>query len=230
MTLYLIQNSLKATSRSQALVFGFRSLLSSSAPITRKNPDLVGSPDVISNIRPVIYDDVWFQAISSFSNASGTSLPSISIPSSASNLVRPDKNTEHPYSLSEFNASTTGSHRTITEDEREAWDLQLRLQKQSLDAFNHAFWTDTNSRFNAYKSFVESSTKSSSDYIGAAPEMQEQMLEEATAVFYRIWLDNEKKRQKEYAMELYSRIFSLVWLTFRRKVQGVRWAMKAMMG
>jgi hypothetical protein len=101
----------------------------------------VGSPDVISNLRPAIYDGIWFTAVSSIPSEENTAEGSSALPST---LVHPNPTTSHPYSLDEFNSASQGkgaAHDPF-HDEREAWDLQYRLHKQSLDAFNHAFWTD----------------------------------------------------------------------------------------
>lgn len=65
--------------------------------------NLIGPPDPLSNLRPVLYTD----------------LPPSSQP-------RP----RHPYSLSEFTGGTQDHN------------LQWRLQRQALDAFNHNYWTD----------------------------------------------------------------------------------------
>ena len=47
----------------------------------------------------------------------------------------------HPYSLDEFDGDPT--------------DYQWKLERQRLDAFNHAFWTDVRSRqANSFRSFL----------------------------------------------------------------------------
>ena len=99
---------------------------------------------MLSNLRPAIYDGVWFTAVSSIpsdaQSAEGASL----LPST---LVHPNSTTDHPYSLEEFGSSYKGKGvaKDPFHDEREAWNLQHRLQQQSLDAFSHAFWTDVSS-------------------------------------------------------------------------------------
>ena len=63
---------------------------------------LVGRPDPISNLRPVVYDDP--------------------LPSSRDSRT-------HPYSLTEVTNV-------------DPLEYQLRMERQQLDAFNQAFWTD----------------------------------------------------------------------------------------
>lgn len=65
---------------------------------------LVGPPDRVSNIRPVIYDN-----------------PAKSPNASPEGRI-------HPYSLEEFNGDPN--------------DYQWRLERQRLDLYHHAFWTD----------------------------------------------------------------------------------------
>lgn len=120
--------------------------------------------------------------------------------------------------------------------------------KQSLDAFNHAFWTDvsielgdltetfvdhaafpqTNTRFNAYKHFVEESTKASEEYKAAEPSKQELLLEDATASFYRIWQASEENRQRAYTKEHYRRTFSLILYGARLQWQKLRWLVRTL--
>ncbi|KAG8896859.1 hypothetical protein FRC01_011591, partial [Tulasnella sp. 417] len=101
---------------------------------------LVGSPDVISNLRPAIYDGVWFKAVETIPDDPATW--------SSSTLIHPDKETEHPYALSEFplnegqQMQEGGAGVDPFFEEKQEWRMQYRLMKQSLDAFNHAFWTD----------------------------------------------------------------------------------------
>lgn len=108
--------------------------LASTAPNSRQT--LVAAPDFISNLRPAIYDGVWFKAV--------TAPPDPTSPSSLPEptLYQTEKDTvSHPYELQEF-PSTVNHENDKFFQEKEAWNLQHRLLKQSLDAFNHAFWTD----------------------------------------------------------------------------------------
>ncbi|KAG9016723.1 hypothetical protein FRB90_002361 [Tulasnella sp. 427] len=191
---------------------------SSSSSDSSSSPQavLVGSPDVISNLRPAIYDGVWFKAVETIPDDPATW--------SSSTLIHPDKETEHPYALSEF---PLHQEREPFFEEKQEWRMQERLMKQSLDAFNHAFWTDTNTRFNAYKHFIETSTKSSPEYAAASPEVQEELLLDATASFYRLWQRTEEKRQKAYTKEMYRRTWGLIWYGARMQVQKLRWALRS---
>ncbi|KAG9020047.1 hypothetical protein FS837_008631, partial [Tulasnella sp. UAMH 9824] len=195
----------------------------SNSPSSSSSPPpavLIGSPDVISNLRPAIYDGVWFKAVETISDDPVTW--------SSSTLIHPDKETEHPYALSEFplnegqQMQKDGAGVDPFFEEKQEWRLQYRLLKQSLDAFNHAFWTDTNTRFNAYKHFVETSTKSSPEYAAASPGRQEELLQDATAAFYRLWQATEEKRQRAYTKEMYRKTWGLIWYGARMQVQKAR--------
>ncbi|KAI0705813.1 hypothetical protein BC835DRAFT_1403653 [Cytidiella melzeri] len=110
--------------------------------------DLVGPPDPISNLRPVVYDDA----------------PPL-----------PPTEVRHPYSLREFRGDTR--------------EYQWKIQRQELDAFNHAFWTDSNTRFTAAKQA----------FLSSLPEScTEEDKEHALSDFYKSWLVQEEPRQKEY--------------------------------
>lgn len=211
------------------------------AAANRAPPFLVGAPDVISNLRPVIYDGVWFKAISTPQDLSPSSS---SLP--LTTIVHPDKDTEHPYALNEF-ASTRGHEADRFFEEKNSWELRLRLERQSNDAFNHAFWTDvschiaffcradpdlnaqTNSRFNTYKTFVGTSTAASPEYAEASAETREMIMDERIAAFYRLWLDSERSRQRAYMREMYRRTFALLLLEARLRLQNLRWAVRSAM-
>lgn len=85
--------------------------------------DLVGPPDPVSNLRPVIYDD----------------LPAPS-PATAPRPSRAVTGRQHPYSLSEFALPTSDEARNSARDDYGAY--QLRMHQQQLDAFNHAYWME----------------------------------------------------------------------------------------
>ncbi|KAI0928463.1 hypothetical protein AcW1_005701 [Taiwanofungus camphoratus] len=125
---------------------------------------LVGPPHPVSNIRPVIYDDVP--------------------------PVRTDA--PHPYSLREFRGDTQ--------------EYQWKMQRQQLDAYNHAFWADSNSRFDAAKSaMLESLPETSSA----------EDRESALSDFYRRWLVQETARQQGYSAEWRKRNWSSILLGAR---------------
>ncbi|KAI0079885.1 hypothetical protein K474DRAFT_1705145 [Panus rudis PR-1116 ss-1] len=129
-----------------------RSIHASSARL-----NLVGPPDPVSNIRPVIYDDA---------------------PATPSDA-------RHPYSLREFTGDTREYH----------W----KMHRQQLDAFNHTFWADSNTRFEAAKQAVLDSLPESS-----TPEDREVALSD----FYSKWLRQEGHRQRAYSMELRKRTWT----------------------
>ncbi|KAI0273770.1 hypothetical protein BC834DRAFT_816339 [Gloeopeniophorella convolvens] len=86
----------------------------------------------------------------------------------------------HPYSLSEF------------VDNSDMLEYQWKLQRQELDAFNDAFWRDTNTRFEAGKAAAMGSL-----HPEATPAQREVRLSE----FYRDWVLQEGPRQQEYNAE-----------------------------
>ncbi|KAK2466878.1 hypothetical protein APHAL10511_001136 [Amanita phalloides] len=141
----------------------------------KRRCELVGPPDPISNLRPVIYDE-----------------PFVS--------MHP-KQLNHPYSLAEFDA---------TEDSFEELELQYKLQRQQLDAFNHQFWLDANSRFEAAKATILDALPDS-----ATPLDKEHGLSD----FYRQWLLQESERTDAYTTEWRKRSFAIIALGFRVEYQ-----------
>ena len=156
--------------------------------------DRVAPPHPISHMRPIIYDD-------SIAASTPTSL-------------------RHPYSLSEFNATSL--------DNLGDYEFQYKLQRQYLDAFHHNFWLDvcisrltfllksshagwqSNSRFNAGKTAILESLPPS-----ATPRDGEIALSE----FYKQWLIQEAQRTDRYTKEWRSRNISLIVLAVRLKYQ-----------
>jgi len=102
----------------------------------------------------------------------------------------------HPYSLQEFAGGSQDQ------------DLQWRLQRQQLDAFNHAFWADSNTRFEAAKQSVLSCLPES-----PTPLARERALSE----FYRKWVLQESQRQEAYDIEWRRRNFEQI--TFAARVE-----------
>ncbi|KIP09561.1 hypothetical protein PHLGIDRAFT_67310 [Phlebiopsis gigantea 11061_1 CR5-6] len=135
---------------------------------SRTCQDLVGPPDPISNLRPVIYDDA----------------------------PAPASPTSHPYSLKEFTGDTR--------------EYQWKVQRQAVDAINHKFWADSNSRFNAalearLSSLPESATQHDKEL--------------ALSDFYGSWLAQEQQRQASYTTEWRSRNWDNIALEARVKYQ-----------
>lgn len=93
---------------------------------------LIGPPDPISNLRPVIYDeDVPAALAQAVKTEAGVEdggkrtkeetymLPAVQIPKTSPT---------HPYLLDEFDGDPV--------------DYQWRTERKRIDAFNHTFWTD----------------------------------------------------------------------------------------
>ncbi|TFY78342.1 hypothetical protein EWM64_g5666 [Hericium alpestre] len=99
----------------------------------------------------------------------------------------------HPYSLSEFRGGDTVEY-------------QWKLQRQQLDAWNHAFWTNSNTRFEAAKDAVLSSIPET-----ATPDARERAL----ADFYKHWVIQESSRQEAYNREWRRRSFEEIKLAAR---------------
>ncbi|KAJ3533365.1 hypothetical protein NM688_g7292 [Phlebia brevispora] len=128
--------------------------------LVRRN--LVGPPDPISHLRPVIYDDA---------------------------PPPPPSDVRHPYSLREFTGDTR--------------EYQWKMQRQDLDTYNHAFWTDTNSRFQAAKQAL----------LDSLPEACTPLDKEfALSDFYVSWVKQEAERQAEYDRQWRKRNWSNILL------------------
>ncbi|KAI1795840.1 hypothetical protein LXA43DRAFT_989715 [Ganoderma leucocontextum] len=125
---------------------------------------LVGPPDPVSHLRPVIYDDA----------------------------PPPPPETRHPYSLKEFTGDTR--------------EYQWKMQRQELDAFNHQFWKESNTRFYGAKEAVLRSLPEET-----TPEQREVALSE----FYRRWVAQERKRLDEYGEEMRRRNWATIALGAR---------------
>ncbi|THH17814.1 hypothetical protein EW146_g3081 [Bondarzewia mesenterica] len=104
----------------------------------------------------------------------------------------PPAEPRHPYSLSEFRG-----------DVRE---YQWKLQRQQLDEYNHAFWTDSNARFESAKAAVLSSLP---------PSCTLAQHDLALSDFYKHWVQQESKRQEEYTREWRLRSFEEIKLALR---------------
>ncbi|KAF8636585.1 hypothetical protein AX17_003396 [Amanita inopinata Kibby_2008] len=138
---------------------------------TIRKRDLIGPPDPVSHLRPVIYDN-----------------------SPAS--IQPTQ-LHHPYSLTEFNSSN---------DPYGDLELQYNLQRQQLDAFNHQFWLDTNTRFEAAKVLI----------LDAIPESATALdKERALSHFYKQWLMQESEKTDAYTREWRRRNFAIILLGAR---------------
>ncbi|KAI0362164.1 hypothetical protein OH77DRAFT_1466569 [Trametes cingulata] len=137
------------------------------ASLSRRH--LVGPPDPVSHLRPVIYDDA---------------------------PPPPKPRVRHPYSLREFTGDTR--------------EYQWKMQRQELDAFNHAFWLDSNTRFYAAKDAV---LQSLPDEAGA------EQREHALSAFYARWVAQERARIAAYDAEWRKRNWSTILLGARVRYQ-----------
>ncbi|KAI9570487.1 hypothetical protein HD554DRAFT_2018680 [Boletus coccyginus] len=111
-----------------------------------------------------------------------------------------ESHVNHPYSLHEF---TDVQH-------DHALQLQYNLAREHLDAFNHNYWTDSNTRFETAKQSVLASLPES-----ASSETRENALSE----FYKKWVMQEKARQDEYSAEWQTRNWNTIILAARVEYQ-----------
>ncbi|KAL5511245.1 hypothetical protein ACEPAH_4460 [Sanghuangporus vaninii] len=163
---------------------------------------LVGSPDPVSNLRPVIYDDV--ESIPSRrkrkgKGKEGDSDAELGGETASSPVKRTQATTSHPYQLDEFSGDPL--------------DYQWRLERSRLDAYNHAFWKDSNTRFETAKQAVLSSLPED-----APPEAREAALSE----FYGKWLQQEHERLRNYSNEWNRRNFGGIMLAARAAISQFR--------
>jgi len=112
----------------------------------------------------------------------------------------PPQSSTHPYSLQEFR------HARRTHDLLVDYELRWKLHKQQLDAFNHAFWTDSNSRFDAGKNAA----------LSALPDTATDLdRERALTAFYQHWLQQEHTTMNAYTDEWRRRNFQEIILAAR---------------
>ncbi|KAJ8584942.1 hypothetical protein M405DRAFT_746142 [Rhizopogon salebrosus TDB-379] len=107
----------------------------------------------------------------------------------------------HPYSLKEFSDDTVDH------------ELQWNLHREQLDAFNHTYWAESNTRFEAAKSSVLSALP---------PNALTEAHEHALSEFYRKWVIQERARQDEYDVELRKRTFEGLSLAAKVEFQKVK--------
>jgi len=101
----------------------------------------------------------------------------------------------HPYSLNEFG------------EDSDTLEYQWKLQRQELDAFNDAFWRDSNTRFEMAKAAAMR------DLPPRATAQQQS--EERLGKFYRNWVLQEATRQREYDAEWRRRSMEEITLSLR---------------
>ncbi|KAJ6496696.1 hypothetical protein C8R47DRAFT_973009 [Mycena vitilis] len=87
----------------------------------------------------------------------------------------------HPYSLHEFDPEPTSPYK-----------LQWKLQRQQLDEFHHAFWLESNTRFERGKEQALSRLPSTATALDK---------ERALSEFYGQWLVQEERQTGAYTEE-----------------------------
>jgi len=119
----------------------------------------------------------------------------------------------HPYSVTEFSGpgAATGSDLN--------WQVAWTLTGN--DRSSHAFWLDSNTRFNAAKQAVLDSHASIPI---DDPQAREVALDAALSRFYRAWLAQEDRRQRTYTWNMYTRTLNGIRLAFKNQCQQLlRW-------
>ena len=174
--------------------------LARSLHVSSASRHLVGPNDPISHLRPIIYTDT-------------------PTPPSSHSQGQLESRVNHPYSLHEF---TDVQH-------DHALELQYKLAREQLDAFNHNYWADvrrdnipldlgsfhswlrqSNTRFETAKQSVLASLPES-----ASSETHENALSE----FYKKWVMQERTRQDDYSTEWQTRNWNTIILAARVEYQ-----------
>ncbi|KAG2144887.1 hypothetical protein BD769DRAFT_1661026 [Suillus cothurnatus] len=114
----------------------------------------------------------------------------------------PSESKPHPYSLREFSDDDTVDN-----------ELRWKLHREQLDAFNHAYWAESNTRFEAAKSSV---------LAALPPDAPTEAHEHALSDFYKKWVVQEQARQGEYDVELRKRTFEDVSLSAKVEFQRAK--------
>ncbi|BGP13560.1 hypothetical protein JCM10213_008896 [Rhodosporidiobolus nylandii] len=188
----------------------------SSAPIPPSR-DLIGPPCPLSNLRPVYYAPLF---------------PHLHSPSSAP--LSP-----HPYSLAEFPTTSALSSRSKKQQrlqriqrELHAQDLEWRLTRYRLDAFNQDFWARMNTQFlqarDAYIGRKEAEAALLHGPDGAefppATSMAATPTEDVDlAPFYADHLAATKKQYAEYNTQLWRMQAAFLWPAVKASMRKWRW-------
>ncbi|CEQ39887.1 SPOSA6832_01471, partial [Sporobolomyces salmonicolor] len=183
--------------------------------------DLIGPPCPLSNLRPVYYAPL-------FPSLHSPSSWSASPPSSS-----PARTTSHPYSLSEFASTSLSSSRDPAQQRLQrlkhqlhAQDLEWRLTRYRLDAFNQAFWARMNTAFLRARDEYLSRGSDGAEWSDGTGTAAQQMTEDVDlAPFYKEHLERTKKEYASYNWELWRMQAGLLWPAV--KAAGRRWRWKA---
>lgn len=130
----------------------------------------------------------------------------------------------HPYSLREFTGDTQDHN------------LQWRLHRQQLDAFDHQFWTDVSTRLSKpLHQLIQSKSNSRFEAakqlaLSRVPEPSPPLARErALSEFYREWLLQETRRQEVYTVEWRKRNFEAIALAARVEWQNFQARIKSLL-
>jgi len=146
---------------------------------------LVGPPDPLSNLRPVLYG-----------------------PPSKLEDIR-----SSPYSVTEFSESQAPP---TANEQTEA--LEWRWEQESLDAFNQAFWTDNNMRFEAARrDILAAHPPLPPDSPPEALTARERALEATISEFYANWVNQQRSHYADYTREWYRRNWGGILGVVRRR-------------
>lgn len=211
--------------------------------------DLVGPPDSISNIRPMIY------APTQTFNRSKIDF-TISSTDRASN--------PHPYSLHEFHQTAKNDLSNVRRkpkglgvfqmyrqyvdhvcDRVEELDLKFRLNKLTIDSTTQRFWRDNNSRFNRdMKAWIDANLQEGSSHhliksnnrgnsSEKLPTMEGDLnsMSSCESDFYATWLKANAKRNKAYNVLVWKQAFNQIrlgaqvklwtsWFGLLRRLEG----------
>jgi hypothetical protein len=162
--------------------------------------DLIGSPDSLSNLRPVYYAPLF---------------PSLH----QTSIISPNK--IHPYSLAEFPITTTLPQDLIEaklfllKKQLHAQDLEWRLTCYRIDSFNQQFWSKTNKNFllarDRYLTSLPPSTTISTDEVDLS-------------LFYAHHLDATKPQYAAYNRQLWRLQIGLLWPALKAAIRPWKWA------
>ncbi|GAA5843557.1 hypothetical protein JCM11251_001655 [Rhodosporidiobolus azoricus] len=178
--------------------------------------DLIGPPCPLSNLRPVYYAPLF---------------PSLH--SAASSTPSP-----HPYSLAEFPTTSSASTRSAKKQrlhrvqrELHAQDLEWRLTRYRLDAFNQDFWARTNTQFlHARDAYIARKEAEAALHGPDGAEFPPATSMAATptedvdlAPFYAEHLAATKKQYADYNTQLWKMQAALLWPAVKASLRKWRW-------
>lgn len=177
-------------------------------PTTIPSVDLIGPPCPLSNLRPVYYAPLF---------PSSHSPPSIKV-------------NHHPYQLQEFGTPSSGAGGggggeglDKLRRQLQAKDLEWRLMRYRLDAFNQQFWSKTNTAFllarDRYVASLPPSTSPSSSYTTSEQGVKDIDL----SPFYAQHLQQTKQVYAAYNRELWKQQASLIWPSLKALARGFNW-------